>query len=123
MTRQAKFLAATPRVGIKTLNKANIRLDLLVGSHLDPGEKYNPKEMNLLPKIRIATKGSLGCEALPGGAFEAVKLTSKPVDTYGCGDKFAAGVTTGLSANWELKEAISLGAHCGAKGATYFGPY
>ena len=123
LARQAKVLAATPRVGIKTINEAKIELDLLVGSRLDPGENYEPNEINSIPKIRIATEGSAGGESWPGGRYKAIEMKYKVIDTYGCGDKFAAGVTTGLAADWDIKKAISLGAHCGAKCASHFGPY
>ena len=122
-SRKAKLLAATPRIGIKELNKSNSQLDILIGSGLDPGEKYNLEEINKPPRIRISTEGSNGGQAFPGGHFKAVNLNSKIVDTYGCGDKFAAGVVTGLASNWDLEKAISLGAHCGARCTTYFGPY
>ncbi len=123
LSRKAKFLAATPRVGIEVLNQSQVHLDLLVGSGLDPGEKYDLKEMVHIPKLRISTKGSEGGESFPGGPYQAIKLNSKVVDSYGCGDKFAAGVTTGLAANWTLEKSIILGANCGAKCATHFGPY
>tara|TARA_Y100001968_G_scaffold261844_1_gene249831 strand:+ start:168 stop:1019 length:852 start_codon:yes stop_codon:yes gene_type:complete len=123
LARKAKLIATTPRIGIKTINNANVRLDLLIGSGLDPGEKYEPKDIQIMPSIRIATAGSSGGEYWPGGKFQAVKLKSEVLDTYGCGDKFAAGVTTGIAANWDIKKALSLGANCGAICATYFGPY
>ena len=123
LCRQANFLAATPRIGIKALKKANIKLDLLIGSGLDPGERYNPEELSPQPRIRISTEGSAGGTAWPGGRYQSLELNSKVIDTYGCGDKFAAGVTSALSAGWEIKEALKLGAYCGAKCATYFGPY
>ena len=123
LSRRAKVLAATPRVGINAINDANVKLDLLISSRLDPGENYKTKEINPMPRIRIKTSGGSGGEAWPGGKYKAVKLDSKVIDTYGCGDKFAAGVTTGMAANWNIQKALSLGAHCGANCATYFGPY
>ena len=51
------------------------------------------------------------------------ELKKKMIDSYGCGDSFAAGLTAGLSANWSLEKAISLASHCGAKCATHLGPY
>jgi ribokinase len=45
------------------------------------------------------------------------------VDSYGCGDSFAAGVTAGLAAGWDAAAAIGLGARCGAACAGVFGPY
>ena len=123
LCRKSNLLVATPRVGIQYLQESNVQIDLLVGSGLDPGEKYNPDQFSLKPKLRIATQGADGGIIWPGGKYEAVKLSSQIIDTYGCGDKFAAGVTTGLAAKWSIEEAISLGAHCGALCATYFGPY
>ena len=39
--RKAKFLAATPRTGKNTLNISRTKMDSLIGSGLDPGEKIN----------------------------------------------------------------------------------
>jgi ribokinase len=50
-------------------------------------------------------------------------LAAPPLDAYGCGDSFAAGVTAGLAAGWSLEQAVSLGCHCGAACALRFGPY
>jgi ribokinase len=36
------------------------------------------------------------------------------VDSYGCGDSFAAGLTVGLARGLDLEEALALGARCGA---------
>ena len=74
-------------------------LDALIGSGLDPSERVDPKQLNPAP--------------LPGPL----------VESYGCGDSFAAGVVTGLAARWSLAKAIALGAQCGAACATRFGPY
>jgi len=60
---------------------------------------------------------------IPGGRFDAVPLPGPIVETYGCGDSFAAGVTAGLSAGWSTEQAVALGASCGAACATRFGPY
>ena len=121
--RQANILVATPRVGIKTINESNVLLDGLIGSALDPGEKVNEKELLIKPKLRISTMGAKGGNASPGGRFKAIKLESRAIDTYGCGDSFAAGLTTGLAANFSYEQAISLGTHIGANCAANFGPY
>jgi ribokinase len=75
------------------------------------------------PTLRIATEGERGGLLIPGGRFEAQPLPAPLVETYGCGDSFAAGVTAGLAAGWSTTEAIKLGAQCGATCATHFGPY
>jgi len=121
--RAAKVLAATPRLRLPVLNEAGVRLDALIGSGLDPGEVVPPGSLQQPPKLRIATEGAAGGRIEPGGRFAAPSLTAAVVDTYGCGDSFAAGVTAGLAALWSAEQAVSLGAHCGAACATRFGPY
>ena len=121
--RKAKFLVATPRIGQEVLSEANVPIDALVGSALDPDEQIKNEHLKSLAKNIIETKGELGGKIYPGGDFKSVKLNSKPIDAYGCGDSFVAGVTTGLAANWNIEKAISLGVHNGAECATHFGPY
>ncbi len=121
--RKAKTVCATPRVSIKSLNQSNIKLDALIGSNLDPDERIIKDSLSIKPKITIMTEGALGGRLDPGGRFKAIPLTKKEEDSYGCGDSFAAGVTVGLAANWNISKAINLGAKCGAECATRFGPY
>ncbi len=121
--RNSKVLAATPRLKLSTIEEANVRVDALIGSGLDPGEQITTKDKFPSPKIRISTEGALGGQVWPGGRYAPVQLKTPVVDAYGCGDSFAAGVTAGLSAGWSLEQAISLGSHCGASCATHFGPY
>ncbi len=123
LSRKAKFLAATPRVGIEKINLAKVKLDALIGSGLDPDEKARSKELIIKPKLRIETRGKWGGEVWPGGKYKSFRLRKPMIDAYGCGDSFAAGVTAGLSAGWEINYAISLGANLGANCATHFGPY
>ncbi len=121
--RQSKVLTVTPRVGIKTLQESNIRIDALIGSGLDPGERVNRNILKPKPKLIIATEGEKGGIAWPFGRYKAASINSPLLDTYGCGDSFAAGVTIGLAAGWTAEQAISLGAHSGALCSTYLGPY
>tara|TARA_Y100001968_G_scaffold315814_1_gene342849 strand:- start:3400 stop:4251 length:852 start_codon:yes stop_codon:yes gene_type:complete len=121
--RKAKVLTATPRLGVENLKESNIQIDVLIGSGLDPDEQIDLKELSIKPKTIIYTEGKLGGRILPGGRYTAIKSKEPLIDSYGCGDSFAAAVTTGLAANWSLNEAISIGAYCGAKCSSYFGPY
>ena len=57
------------------------------------------------------------------GRWTAVPPGAEPVDSYGCGDSFAAGLTYGLGAGLELADALALGARCGAVCVTGAGPY
>jgi ribokinase len=123
MCRAARLLAATPRLRLETLRQAEVGLDALIGSGLDPGEAVPEGSLPLAPRWRIATEGAAGGRVEPGGRFTAPTLSEPVLDTYGCGDSFAAGVTAGLAAGWSLEQAVSLGCHCGAACASRFGPY
>jgi ribokinase len=121
--RAATMLAATPRLRLEVLREAEVRLDALIGSGLDPGEAVPQGALPLPPRLQIATEGAEGGRVRPGGRFAAPELQEPVVDSYGCGDSFAAGVTAGLAAGWSVEQAVSLGCHCGAACATRFGPY
>ena len=121
--RRARLLAATPRVRLQLLAQAGVRLDALIGSGLDPSERYQPGDLALEPALVIATEGGAGGRATPGGRFAAPRRQRPVQDTYGAGDSFAAGVTAGLAAGWSVAEAISLGCHCGAACLDGRGPY
>jgi ribokinase len=45
------------------------------------------------------------------------------VDSYGCGDSFAAGLTHGLGSGLAVPDALVLAARCGAVCLTGRGPY
>lgn len=121
--RAASVLAATPRVRLPVLQQAGVSIDALIGSGLDPGELVDPDQLNPAPHMLIRTEGAAGGLSLPGGRYDPSPLPGPLVESYGCGDSFAAGVVTGLAARWTLAKAIALGAQCGAACATRFGPY
>jgi ribokinase len=110
-------------LGLPVLQQASLPLDALIGSGLDPSEQVPEECLNPAPTVRIATEGDAGGVLIPGGRFEAVQLPGPMIESYGCGDSFAAGVTAGLSAGWSIHQAVGLGARCGAACATRFGPY
>ena len=121
--RAAAVLAATPRVRLPVLQQAGVSIDALIGSGLDPGELVDPDQLNPAPHMLIRTEGAAGGLSLPGGRYDPSPLPGPLVESYGCGDSFAAGGGTGLAARWTLAKAIALGAQCGAACATRFGPY
>ena len=124
LAREAKFLSATPRTGEKTLKNSKVKINALIGSALDPGEKINHDELIPKPDIYIATKGKSGGTIFPyNQSYKSITPSSKEIDTYGCGDCFAGGVTTALSAKLNLNQAIKIGAYCGAECSTHYGPY
>ena len=121
--RKAKVVCATPRIKACNLNQSNIKIDALISSKLDPYEQNELSKINLVTRFKILTEGKLGGEVIPGERYKPINATNKEIDSYGCGDSFAAGVTTGLAAKLDMTEAIRIGAECGAKCATFFGPY
>ena len=122
-SRRARLLGVTPRVGLPLLEASGVSCDALIGSALDPGEQVPAGALSRPPRLRIATEGAAGGWSEPGGRFAAQALVAPPVDSYGCGDSFAAGVLSGLAAGWRAAAAIGLGARCGAECAVAFGPY
>ena len=134
--RAARVLVATPRA-FAGLTGAGVAVDVLVGSANDPGEAYEPGMLDPEPRIVVRTHGGAGGEWsatgdeplpwLPGGrrsgTWAPTPLPGEPVDAYGCGDSFAAGLTYGLGAGVGLEGAIELGARCGAACLCGRGPY
>tara|TARA_Y100001968_G_scaffold159201_1_gene145584 strand:- start:166 stop:1008 length:843 start_codon:yes stop_codon:yes gene_type:complete len=124
LARKANFLSATPRIGEATLKNSNAKLNALIGSGMDPGEKINFEELFPQPDVYISTRGKLGGTIFPGNYnYKSIAPSSKEIDSYGCGDCFAGAVTTALSAKLNLEQAINIGAYCGAECSTYYGPY
>ena len=124
LARKAKFLAATPRTGKNTLKTSKVKMNALIGSGLDPGEKINYEELSPKPDIYIATEGKSGGTVYPENyKYKSIKPSSEEIDSYGCGDCFAGAVTTALSAKLNLDQAINIGAYCGAECSTHYGPY
>lgn len=115
LARKAKTLVSTARI-LPLLQESHIQIDALVMSQKDKGEEY--KEGDLLPKPTyvITTRGVDGGEVDTGVIYNSeVVPSNKLIDTYGCGDSFAAGLTYGLAQGFSIEDALSLGSHCGAE--------
>ncbi len=124
LASEAKFIAATPRTGAVTLRDSKVKINALIGSRLDPGEKINFEELLPKPDLYIATEGKSGGTIYPEKLkYKSIKPSSEEIDSYGCGDCFAGAVTTALSAKLNLDQAIKIGAYCGAECSTHYGPY
>lgn len=121
--RIADSLCTTPRVGINIINKSNVFLDGLIGSNLDPGEVFSLSDISIKPKLIIKTEGENGGILYPGGRYEALINTKQKIDSYGCGDAFAAGILYGLSSKWNIDKILSLAKLLGRDASECFGPY
>ena len=124
--RRARWLVATPRA-LDTLRAAQVEIDALVGSALDPGEAVPAGVLDPAPRYVVRTRGAEGGEwtASEGrtGRWTAAELPGEPVDAYGCGDAFAAGLTYGLAATDDIDRALDMAALCGAHALCGRGPY
>jgi ribokinase len=120
--RKARVLVATSR-SLGVLQEAGVELDAIVGSDFDPNERYRCGDLDPAPRLVVRTEGADGGTLEPGGRYDAVEPPGPIVDSYGCGDCFAAGLTYGLAAGMSVAEAIQLAARCGATVLTGNGPY
>jgi ribokinase len=116
--RAARFVAATPRE-LPTLLEAGVRLDLLVGSGTDAGERYDG---GLDAGLVVQTEGARGGVAA-GRRFEPAPLSGPVADTYGAGDSFGAALCFALARGDDLDAALELAARAGAAVITGKGPY
>jgi len=123
MARSAPILCTTPRVGIDTINKSNVLLDGLIGSNLDPGERFSLPELSVKPKYIIKTEGEKGGIIFPGGRYKALKNKKLKVDSYGCGDSFAAAILYGMASKWNIEKSLNLAKVVGRNTSEIFGPY
>jgi ribokinase len=124
--RAARVLVATARAADALLG-GDVVPDVLVASGRDEKERAG---LDALPPPRLATVLTDGArggrwESPYGrsGTWPAAEPPGAPVDAYGCGDSFAAGLTYGLAAGMELPAALALAARCGAHCLTGRGPY
>jgi ribokinase len=124
--RKARRLVATVRA-IESLAPAQVRVDALVASAEDEGERYESGDMDPPPALIARTDGAAG-GTLTGAdgtslSWDAAPLPGPAVDAYGAGDSFAAGLTYALADDRSPGEAVAFGARCGAACMTGRGPY
>ena len=123
--RAARVLVASPRAG-EALGEG-VALDALVLSGEDAIERRMATCAQVQAELVVFTEGARGGayrERSGGtGKWTAAQLPGAPVDAYGCGDSFAAGLTYGLGAGLEVPTALALAARRGAVCLTGRGPY
>jgi ribokinase len=123
--RAARVLVASPRAG-EALGQG-VELDALVLSGDDSIERRQAEHAQDDAKLVVFTEGARGGtyreRSGESGVWTAAQLPAAPVDSYGCGDSFAAGLTYGLGAGLEVPAALALAARCGAVCLTGHGPY
>ena len=110
-------------MGLNIINKSKVLLDGLIGSNLDPGEVFSFSELSVKPKYTIKTEGEKGGIIFPGGRYNALKNNKRKVDSYGCGDSFAAGILYGLASKWNIDKSLNIAKILGRDSSEFFGPY
>ena len=123
--RAARVLVASPRAG--AVLGHGVELDALVLSGEDEIERREAERALDGARLVVRTAGAHGGDyrerAGGSGTWSAARLPGAPVDAYGCGDSFAAGLTYGLGAGLDVPAALALAARCGAVCLTGHGPY
>lgn len=124
--RRARSLVATPRA-YNTLKAAQVDLDALVRSATDAGEQQAEEALDPAPDIVVSTAGKEGGEWAgenrATGRWQAAQLPGPPVDAYGAGDSFAAGLAYGLAAGMPIERALDVASRCGAYKLAGRAPY
>jgi ribokinase len=123
--RAARVLVASPRA-VDALGRG-VPLDALVLSEDDAVERREATRAQNEAELVVFTDGERGGRYRERsgmtGTWAAATPPATPVDSYGCGDSFAAGLTYGLGAGLSIPAALSLAARCGAVCLTGRGPY
>jgi ribokinase len=123
--RAARVLVASPRA-TDALGRG-VALDALVLSANDTTERGEADSAGDEAELVVSTAGAQGGvyrERRGGpGAWTAAPPPGPAVDSYGCGDSFAAGLTYALGAGMPAPQALALAARCGAVCLTGRGPY
>jgi ribokinase len=115
--RRARRLVVTSR-RLTQLIESGIRADVLIASASDPSEAVDPEALPVAPGAIVWTEGGHGGHYVTAdgraGRWDPASPPGPPVDSYGAGDSFAAGLTVGLARGLDLEGALALGARCGA---------
>lgn len=123
--RAARVLVASPRA-LHALGHG-VPLDALVLSGEDAIEREEAARARADAELLVLTEGARGGSYRErsgrAGMWTAVPPPGAPMDSYGCGDSFAAGLTYGLGAGLAIPDALALAARCGAVCLTGRGPY
>lgn len=121
----ARVLVASPRA--RHALGHGVPLDALVLSGEDQGEMSAAAGVQEEAELVVWTEGAHGGSYREGrgpiGRWAPATAPGEPVDSYGCGDSFAAGLTYGLAAGLDVANALALAARCGAVCLTGRGPY
>jgi ribokinase len=117
LARAAPVLVVTAR-RFDVLAASGVRADVLVGSARDRGEQFDVGGLAEPPDHVIITDGVRG-----GTGYQALPPPATPVDSYGAGDTFAAGLLYAMADGLAQPAALELGALLAAEAVTWRGAY
>jgi ribokinase len=122
----ARVLVASPRA--RHALGQGVPLEALVLSDEDEIERAAAERAREEAGLLVLTEGERGGryverDGAGEGRWQAVAPPGEVLDTYGCGDSFAAALTYGLAAGMPRAQAFALAARCGAACLTGRGPY
>jgi ribokinase len=120
--RAARVVVASPRART-ALKSAGTEIDALVFSSNDHDERDWAERSAGQARLLVSTQGADGGRwwGASEGRWQAGRPPGPAVDSYGCGDSFAAGFTYGLASRRSVAKAAELGAKCGARCLTRHG--
>lgn len=115
--RAAPVVVASPRARHALHGPEAPAVDALVFSSHDRDEREWAQRAGQRARLLVETAGAGGGRwwGASEGRWRAVRPPGEIVDSYGCGDSFAAGLTFGLASGRSVAEAVALGAECGAR--------
>jgi ribokinase len=123
--KASRTLLASPRA--RDSLGHGVALDALVLSGEDPIERDEAGRAQGEAGLVVLTEGERGgsyrARSGAAGTWAALAPPGERVDTYGCGDSFAAGLTYGLGAGLSVPDSLLVAARCGAVCLTGRGPY
>ena len=121
----ARVLVVSPRA--RHALGHGVPLDAVVLSAEDAIERGELARVRDEAELVVLTEGARGgsysTRSGESGRWAPCEPPGEPVDSYGCGDSFAAGLTFGLGLGLALDDALALAARCGATCLTGHGPY
>jgi ribokinase len=123
--RACRVLVASPRA--REALGHGVELDVLILSAHDEVERREAARAGTEAALVVLTDGARGgtyrSRSGESGSWASVAPAGDPVDSYGCGDSFAAGLTYALGAGLSVPDSLALAARCGAACLTGSGPY
>ncbi len=124
LARQARHLVVSGR-RVADVTAAGVVADVIVASANDPDESVASLPAELSPGAVVMTNGAAGGSIKSPGAavrgFAPTVQAAPIVDSYGCGDSFAAGLTVGLARGLDIDDAVAVGAEAGGLCSTWRG--